>query len=57
MAFLTFLNGYKSYFAVAGFIGLAIYQVSTGQYLQAIQSIMAAIAVAGMHADITQTNS
>ena len=37
-----FLKGYKTYIAAAGMVGLAVFQASTGDYSQAIQSILAA---------------
>ncbi len=57
MAILNFLNGYKTYFAVAGLIGLAVFQLSTGQFLLAIQSLMAGLAAAGLRADMAKLTS
>lgn len=42
------LSGYKTILAVAGLVGLAVYQASQGQYEQAIQSMLAALAAAGI---------
>jgi hypothetical protein len=42
------LDGYKTYIAAVGLVGLAIYQATNGQYDQAIQSILAAAAAAGL---------
>jgi hypothetical protein len=56
-AILTLLSGYKTYFAVAGLLGLAIYQFSTGQFVLAIQSLLGGLAAAGLHADLNKPNS
>jgi hypothetical protein len=42
------LSGWKTYLAAAGLFGLAIYQVSVGQYEAAIQTAMAALATTGL---------
>jgi hypothetical protein len=42
------LDGYKTYLAVAGLVGLAVYQASQGQLEAAVQSILAALAAAGL---------
>lgn len=42
------MTGWKTYLAAAGMLGLAIYQFSQGQYDLAVQSIMAALAAAGL---------
>ena len=42
------LPGYKSYLAAAGLFGLALYQISTGDYPLAVQSLLAALAVFGI---------
>jgi len=42
------LTGLKTYIAVAGLVGLAIYQFSQQQYDQAFQSLLAAAAAAGL---------
>jgi hypothetical protein len=43
-----FLSGYKTYVAGVGLFGLAIYQVSTGDYQTAMQSFLAALAAVGL---------
>jgi hypothetical protein len=42
------LDGYKTYIAAAGLLGLAIYQASVGQIEAAIQSLLAALAAFGL---------
>ncbi len=42
------LNGYKTYIAVAGLVGLAVYQFSIGQIEAGFQSLLAAAAAAGL---------
>ena len=49
------LTGLKTYIAVAGLLGLAIYQISIGSYEAAIQSFLAAATAAGLRNAITQT--
>ena len=48
MNVLSFLDGYKTYFAAAGLFGLALYQFSQGQFEVAMQSLMAALASFGL---------
>jgi hypothetical protein len=57
MAILSLLAGYKTYIAVAGLLGLALYQFSTGQFDLAVQSLLGGLAAAGLHADLKQPNS
>lgn len=57
MNLITRLQGYKTYLAVAGLIGLAIYQASVGQYEQAIQTAIAAAAAAGLRNAITTAST
>ena len=45
---LNVLTGYKTYIAAAGLAGLAIFQASTGDYPQAIQSLLGALTAAGL---------
>jgi len=42
------LEGYKTYLACAGLFGLALYQLSQGQFEQAGQSFLAAMAAYGL---------
>jgi hypothetical protein len=48
MKILNVLNGYKTYLAAIGLVGLAVYQASTSQYEQAVQSFLAALATVGL---------
>jgi hypothetical protein len=42
------LNGWKTYLAAAGLVGLAVYQLSVGDYNTAWTNLMAALAVFGV---------
>jgi hypothetical protein len=53
LAILGWLEGYKTYIAVVGLIGLSIFQLSTGDFVHAFQSFFAALAAAGLHADLS----
>ena len=48
-------KGYKTYIAALGLLGLAIYQASTNDYTEAFQSLMAALAAAGLRSAIATT--
>lgn len=48
------LDGYKTYLAGAGLIGLAIYQFSQGQVEQAITTFLAGLAAFGLRHAITK---
>jgi hypothetical protein len=48
MAILNVLNGYKTYVAAAGLVGLAVYQFSQGQVETGVQSVLAALTAAGL---------
>lgn len=50
----SILDGYKTYIAAAGLLGLAIYQFSTAQYVPAYQSLMAALAAFGLRAAVAK---
>ena len=54
MAILTLLDGYKTYIAAVGLIGLALYQATVGQYDQAIQSFLGALAALGLRSAISK---
>ena len=54
MAFLGVLNGYKTYIAAAGLVGLSLFQFSTGQVPLAIQTLFSALATAGLRGAIAQ---
>lgn len=45
---MEMLNGYKTYLAAAGLLGLALYQFSQGSMDTALQSLMAALAAFGL---------
>ena len=57
MSFLNALNGYKTYIATAGLVGLAIFQLSTGQVPLGFQTLFTALATAGLRGAIGSTNS
>jgi hypothetical protein len=42
------VNGFKTYLAAVGLVGLAVYQVSQGQLDQAFQALCAALAAVGL---------
>lgn len=42
------MNGYKTYLAAVGLLGLALWQFSQGEYPAAIQSFLAALAAFGL---------
>lgn len=48
------LPGYKTYIAVVGLIGLALYQISQGDYNGAVQNILAALAAFGLYNRVTR---
>ena len=54
---LDFLAGWKTYLAGAGLIGLALYQLSQGQYELAWQSLMAGLALLGLRRAIDRRGS
>jgi hypothetical protein len=54
VAILQKLQGIKTYAAAAGLFGLAVYQVSVGQYAPAAHSFFAALAAAGLRSAIAQ---
>jgi hypothetical protein len=54
MGILKLVDGYKTYLAAAGLVGLAIFQVSTAQYAAAVQSLLAALTAAGLRNAITK---
>lgn len=49
---MNFLNGFKTYLAAAGMLGLALFQFSTGDYATAWQSMMGALAAFGLRVAI-----
>jgi hypothetical protein len=48
LSIFTALNGYKTYLAAAGLVGLALYQLSTGSVAEAFQTLMGALAAGGL---------
>lgn len=42
------LQGKKTYLAVAGLVGLAVYQYTVGDYVGLTQSVLAALSVFGL---------
>jgi hypothetical protein len=57
MFILKFIDGYKTYFAAVGLVGLSVYQLSMGQYDQATQSLLAALAAAGLRSAISKVKA
>ena len=45
---MEIINGYKTYLAAAGLLGLALYQFSQGQFEAAMQSLFGALAAFGL---------
>ena len=45
---MEMLNGFKTYLAAAGLLGLALYQFSQGSIETALQSLMGALAAFGL---------
>ncbi|MDX2035965.1 MAG: hypothetical protein SFX72_04890 [Isosphaeraceae bacterium] len=48
MALLQFVNGYKTYIAAVGLLGLAVYELSMGDVTKAAETFLAALAAAGL---------
>ena len=48
MTFFDRVDGYKTYIAAIGLTGLAVYQVSLGDFDQAAQTILSALAAFGL---------
>jgi hypothetical protein len=49
------LPGVKTYLAAAGLLGLALWQLSEGQYETAIQSFLAALAAFGLRQAVSRS--
>lgn len=56
MAILNLINGYKTYLAAAGLFGMAVYQFSLGQYDQATQTFLSALAAAGLRHAVSKVH-
>jgi hypothetical protein len=54
MSLLDLLSGYKTYVAAIGLVGLAVYQFSQGQIDTGVQSLLAALAAAGLRHAVTK---
>jgi hypothetical protein len=48
------LEGFKTYIAAAGMVGLAVYQFSQGEYAAAWTSLMAALGAVGIRSAIAR---
>jgi hypothetical protein len=57
LAILNALNGYKTYIAAAGLFGLSIFQFSTGQVPAGVQTLLSALAAAGLRQAISGSKS
>ncbi len=57
MSFLNALSGYKTYIVAAGLAGLGLFQLSTGQIPLGLQTLLSALATAGLRGAIASTNS
>jgi hypothetical protein len=57
MAILNLINGYKTYIAAIGLVGLAVYQFSLGQFENGYQSILAAMTAAGLRHAIAKVSN
>ena len=57
MAFLNVLDGYKTYIAAAGLVGLSLFQFSTGQIPLGFQTLFSALAAAGLRNAIAKVKS
>lgn len=57
MAIMNLVSGYETYIAALGLVGLAVYQVSLGQYDQAGQSFLAGLAAAGLRNAVAKSSN
>jgi hypothetical protein len=57
MGILTLIDGYKTYIAAVGLIGLSLYQLTQGLYDQASQSFLAALVAAGLRHAIAKVTT
>ena len=53
---MTWFSGWKTYLAAAGLAGLALSQFSQGLYETAYQTLLAALAAAGLRHAISSEN-
>ena len=52
---MSWLEGYKTYIAAIGLLGLAVYQASESRFSEAAQSFLAALALFGLRSAIGKT--
>src|SRR3954454_21699072 len=57
MAIISVLAGYKTYIAAAGFVGLAVYQLSQGEVNPALQSVLSALTAVGLRSAIAKAQA
>jgi hypothetical protein len=55
MAVVNLIDGYKTYIAAIGLVGLAVYQFSQNQFDAGVQSLLAALAAAGLRHAVGKT--
>ena len=52
----SILEGKKTVLAALGLVGLALFQLSTGDYAMAVQSFLAALTAFGLRSAIANSN-
>lgn len=52
--FENFLAGYKTYIGAAGLLGMAVYNLSQGDYANALQNFSLALAAFGLRAAVAR---
>ncbi len=57
MSIASLFQGYKTYVAAAGLLGLALYQLSLGEFEGAAQAFLGALAAAGLRDAITRSGA
>lgn len=55
MSIVSIFQGYKTYVAALGLLGLALYQASLGEFETAAQAFLAALAAAGLRDAIAKS--
>ncbi len=53
----AFLDGYKTYIAAFGLLGLGLYQFSQNDYVHAYQSVMAGLAAFGLRGAVSKLHA